>query len=339
MKTESATLARSDHSTNFLGSSSRSRPTNEKRLLRDRFLSLHEVGTRNPMYDKILVPIDGSGGAENAVSRTFDFARTFGSSVHVLYVVETGSEPVEISHEQRDELRRPSEKRGRQATARVQERATEHGFEATRVIREGVPYRIILEYADETDVGLIVMGTYGRTGSKRVGLGSTTERVISLADSPVLAVPLTDETGVDIDAVDYNRVVIATDGSDDAERAAERGLGIAELYDADVCITYVIDTTIYDLQDAPRSIIGLLKEGGQNAVEAIAADGRDRGLSVETDVLRGVPDAEIVEYADRIGGDLLVMGTRGRGGGTDDFLGSTTARVLRRTSHPILTVG
>lgn len=183
------------------------------------------------------------------------------------------------------------------------------------------------------------MGMYSRTGSKRMGLGSTTERVISLADSPVLAVPLTDETGVDIDAVNYNRVVIATDGSDDAERAAERGLGIAELYDADVCITYVIDTTTDDLQDAPRSIIGLLKEGGQDAVDAIAANGRDRGLSVETDVLRGVPDAEIVEYADRIGGDLLVMGTRGRGGGTDDFLGSTTARVLRRTSHPILTVG
>lgn len=63
------------------------------------------------MYDKILVPIDGSGGAENAVSRTFDFARTFGSSIHVLYVVETGSESVEIGHEQRDEsdVRRKNE--------------------------------------------------------------------------------------------------------------------------------------------------------------------------------------------------------------------------------------
>ncbi|WP_306061860.1 universal stress protein [Natronococcus wangiae] len=291
------------------------------------------------MYDTILVPIDGSDGAENAVSRAFDLALTFSASIHVLYVAETESEPVEISREQHNELRRPSEKRGRQATARAHEQATELSLDVTRSVREGVPYRIILEYADEHGINLIAMGTHGRTRAERVRLGSTTERVITLADSPVVAVPLTDEERVDVATVDYDRIVIATDGSDAAERAAERGLEIAESYDADVYVTYVIDTTTYDLKDAPRSIVGLLKEGGKNAVEAITADGRGRELSVETDVLRGVPDEEIIEYTDGIDADLVVMGVRGRGGATESFLGSTTARVIRRTTRPILTVG
>jgi nucleotide-binding universal stress UspA family protein len=291
------------------------------------------------MYSTILVPVDGSGGSDGAVTRTLAFARKFGATVHVLHVVDTKTGPVGLDRTQRERIRRPFEKRGRQATARIQERATEHGIDATRTVREGVPYRIILEYADEHDIDLIVMGTHSRTGAERVALGSTTERVITLADSPVLAVPLTDENEADIDSIEYARVVIATDGSDVAERAAERGIEIAEAYDSEVYVAYVIDTMTYNLEDSPRSIIGLLKEGGQNAAGAIAAEGRDRGLSVGTDVLRGVPHDEIIEYVDEVSGDIVVLGTRGRGGAAGDLIGSTTARVLRRTSHPILTVG
>ena len=290
------------------------------------------------MYDTILVPSDGSSGAENAVPRALDFARTFGASIHVLSVVDTGSEPAGLDRDEHDELRQPSEKRGRQATARVHEQATDIGLEATRTVRDGIPHRTILEYADEHGVDLIVMGTHGRTGPELVRLGSTTERVSSLADAPVLAVPLTDGDRIDADAIGYDRVVIATDGSDAAERAAQRGFDVAASYGSDVYAIYVIDTTTYDLEDAPRSIIGLLKEGGQHAVDELSTAGRDRDLSVQTDVLRGVPDEEIAEYTEGIGGDLLVMGTRGRGGATGDLLGSTVARVLQRTTRPILTV-
>lgn len=73
-----------------------------------------------------------------------------------------------------------------------------------------MPYRFILDYADEHGVDLIVMGTHGRTGPERVALGSTPERVITLADSPVLAVPLTDEDGADIDSIEYARVLRRT---------------------------------------------------------------------------------------------------------------------------------
>ncbi len=288
------------------------------------------------MYSTILLPIDDGGDADGVIDRTLEFARRFDATVHVLSVVETGAEPVGLDQQARDELRGRAEKRGRQATARVQERAAELDVETTRAVREGTPHELVLEYAEREGVDLIVMGTRTRDGPS-VGLGSTTERVVARADRPVIAVRLEGDTPA-VDEISYDRVVIPTDGSDAAERAAERGLEFAETYGASVYVPYVVDTTSYDLEETSRSMVGLLKQGGQNAVEAVAEDARERGLSVKTDVLRGVPDEELLEYADGLEGDLIAMGTRGRGGATGDLLGSTTDRVLRRAHCPVLTV-
>ncbi len=288
------------------------------------------------MYDSILIPFDGSGRGETAVSLGLELAQALDVPVTVLSVVPAGAEPAGLDREQADELRAVSTEHRQEATARVVDRATELGLDATHSVREGAVYRTILDHADEHDTDLIVMGTHGRTGPDAVRLGSTAERVISLASMPVLAVPPAKGIGIDGDGVD--RIVLATDGSGAADRAAEHGIELAAATEAAVSVVYVVDSTTYDLQDAPRSIIGLLTEGGQNTVAEIAAEARDRGLSVDTSVRRGRPDESVVAFADDRDGALVVMGTSGRGGATDALLGSTVARVLRRTNSPILVV-
>jgi nucleotide-binding universal stress UspA family protein len=292
------------------------------------------------MYDDILVPTDGSRGAESASARAFDLARTSDATLHVLHVVDTGPEPPGLVSTERDELRRRSKTRGRKAADRLREEATDLGLKTALSVREGTPYRAILAYVDENDVDLVVMGTHGRTGAERARLGSTTERVIALADVPVMAVRLVEdreppEPGYGM----YDHVVIPTDGSEVAERAADHALGIAERYGADVHVVYVVDTTTYGFEDAPRSIVGLLKEGGRNAIEAIAVAANERELPVTSDVLRGVPHEAIAEYATGVDADLIAMGTRGRAAGDDRLLGSTTARVVRRSTIPVLAHG
>lgn len=291
------------------------------------------------MYENILVPTDGSRGAEGAIARAFDLARTGDGTVHVLYVVDTGSEPSGLATPEREELRQHSEKRGRQATARIQERATELGLDTVRVVREGVPHRGILDYVADNDIDLVVMGTHGLAGTERSRLGSTTERVITLADVPVMAVRLAEDTDVPESGYGmYDHVVVPTDGSEAAERAATQVLEIAERYGATVHVIYVVDTTTYGFEDAPRSIVGLLKEGGQKAVDEIATDARDRNLPVTTDILRGVPHEAILEYAEGVDADVIAMGTRGRTGDMDRLLGSTTARIVRRSDVPVLAI-
>ncbi len=292
------------------------------------------------MFTTVLVPTDGSPGAEVAIAHATELGWTYGASVHALYVVDTEAEPTGLPTDEREELRAPSERRGREATIRVTDRAEDRDLKAAREVREGSPHREILEYVDEQDVDLIVMGTHGRTGADRARLGSTTERVITLSDVPVLSIRLSEEPEEpDSDVGPYDDVVIPTDGSDAAERAAETALDIAEKYDAAVHAVYVLDTTTYALKDAPRSIVGLLKEGGRNATESVADMARERDLPVTADLRRGVPADELLDYADGVDADLIAMGTRGRTVGSGRLLGSTTARVVRRSTVPVLSVG
>ncbi|WP_254526082.1 universal stress protein [Natrinema caseinilyticum] len=291
------------------------------------------------MYGTILVPTDGSAGAEAPIAHATELARTYGAAVHTLYVVDTGGEPPAVSGDERDDLLAPSERRGREATIRITDRAEEFDLKASREVREGTPYGEILAYADEYDVDLLVMGTHGRTGADRARLGSTTERVLTLADVPVLSVRLADDSDVPAsETISYDRIVIPTDGSDGAIRAAETALDVAEKYDAAVHTVYVVDPTPYDLEDASRSIVGLLTEGGHNATETVAEMARDRDLDATTAVRRGDPADELLEYVSSVDADLVAMGTRGRSVGSGRLLGSTTARVVRRSPIPVLTV-
>ncbi|MWV41202.1 universal stress protein [Natrialba sp. INN-245] len=290
------------------------------------------------MFATLLVPTDGSDGSDAAIAHAIEYGQTYGAKIRALYVVETGLEPSDLTDDQRDALEAPSEGRGREATIEVTNRAESAGLEAAREVREGVPYREILSAAVESGDDLIVMGTHGRRGVDRARLGSTTERVLALADVPVLSVRLDEDASPAVDD-DYDRIVVPTDGSDAAERAAETAFDVAERYDATVYTVYVLDTTIYDLEDAPRSTIGPLREGGENAIQSVASMAEDRGLETKTAVQRGVPADELLAYASSVDADLLAMGTRGQAVGTGDLLGSTTARVVRRSPVPVLSVG
>lgn len=282
------------------------------------------------MYEDVLLPTDGSPGAESAVVRALDLARVCDATVHVLHVVDATLALHDVESD-------AAEQRGREATVRIEEQASEVGVETRRAVREGVPYRGILEYVDEYDIDVVVMGVRARADGEGSYAGSTTEDVLTLADVPVLAVPFAEATTAPESGYGtYDDVLVSTDGSDPAERAATHALDLAEWYGADLHVLYVVDTTTYGFDDVPGSIVGLLKDGGRNAVESIATEGRERPLSVQTDVVRGTPHETIREYAAGVDADAIAMGTRGRTPETDRLLGSTTGRVVRRAGTPVL---
>lgn len=287
-------------------------------------------------YDKILLPTDGRAATEGALLRALDLARGLGASVHALYVVNTGGSTESFPAGERETLTEFLGSRGRQATVDVQNEASELDVEVSREIREGIPSDEILACAEEQDADLITMGTRGRVAD--LHLGSTTRRVLARATIPVLAVPYDESIAIPENAVEnYDRLVIATDGSDASDRVADHALQIAERYGAEALVVYVVDTDTYSLRDAPRSIVGILKEGGKNALDAVAADARERNVPVETTILRGIPEDAILQYTAGAGGDLIAVGAGARTGDDRYFLGSTTARILRRSSVPVLT--
>jgi len=289
------------------------------------------------MYDDILVPTDGRPGTDGAVARGLYFARTFDATVHALFVRETRLDSGDLPEGDQDLVRAELETRGETAIDDVQEWGADLGVDVVTQLREGVPGQVIREYAAEAEIDLVVMGRRARESDSSY-LGSTTQRVLVRSPAPVIAVPVSDSEIPEPGYTAFDRVLVPTDGSDVAERAATHGLTVAERYGADVRVVYVVDTTTHELADTSRSILGPLREGGRNALEDIAEEARDRNLPVSTAMLEGTPAEEIIQYADGTGSDLIAMGTHGAGGSREQLLGSTATRTLRRSTVPVLTV-
>ncbi|PSQ42546.1 hypothetical protein BRD17_08615 [Halobacteriales archaeon SW_7_68_16] len=142
----------------------------------------------------------------------------------------------------------------------------------------------------------------------------------------------------------YRTILVPTDGSDPAARAVREAVALAETTDGTVHALSVIDDDAV-VGTAPDDYVGGLDEvydaiegHSERAVERAADTCRDADLAVRTAVRTGTPDVEITEYADEIAADLIVMGTHGRRGLSRLLLGSTTERVVRTATRPVLTV-
>ena len=142
------------------------------------------------LYDRILVPTDGSAEGERAVAHALDVATVHDATVHAIYVVDTASYagmPMESSWEGIGDLLRSD---AADAVERVKRLAAEAAVDVDTAVVDGSPSREIIRYAEDNDCDLVVMGTHGRGGIDRLLLGSVAEKVVRGASVPVLTVRL-----------------------------------------------------------------------------------------------------------------------------------------------------
>ena len=142
------------------------------------------------MYDRILLPTDGSDAGNRAVDQALGLARETGATLHVLFVVEDIPYAPEMMD---DKVEAQLRTIGEEALEGIRKRADEAGVEVVAALREGVPHTSVLNYIEDEECDLVVMGTHGRSGLDRYLLGSVTERVVRTAPVPVLTVRRDDE--------------------------------------------------------------------------------------------------------------------------------------------------
>ncbi|ELY38532.1 universal stress protein [Natronorubrum tibetense] len=162
------------------------------------------------MYDDVLIPTDGSDGTRQSITHGVTIATQFDATIHALSIVPEGP----LGTLQSDAAA-PAAHRAVERVAVDAERA---GVDVETAVEQGVPHEEILAYADEHDIDMIVMGTQGRTGLDRVLVGSVTERIVRMADVPVVTVRFTDD--------------IRIEDAEEADRIAREAL-VAESPDAD----------------------------------------------------------------------------------------------------------
>lgn len=137
------------------------------------------------MYDRILVATDGSADGNRAVTHALEQAEQHGADLHAMFVVNTDrySEPALSSVEAETQ---EVEEWGKQELNEVVERAEALDIEVATRCCHGKPYVEIINYADEIDADLIVLGYHGHSHTETEQIGSVTDRVVQDIGRPVL---------------------------------------------------------------------------------------------------------------------------------------------------------
>jgi nucleotide-binding universal stress UspA family protein len=299
---------------------------------------------------RILFPTDFSACAEGAYRHAAYLARRTGAELHVLHVIEGVAEPLvdwvedfRITPEDvAADLDLPAPEPPDAARGRDRKPG---GFvpivDAEERAEKAGP--AILQYVEDNDVDLVVMGTHGRRGVRRLLMGSVAEEVVRLAPCPVFTVGGRDtcEGGWSI-----GRIVTPTDFSEHAALAARHAAALAEAYGAALDLLHVIDPGL--LLRATDPFMGAsgnsteeVRLRGQEALERLAAE-----LEGEFPAVGGVgafvrigrPPSDIVSFAEGHAADLLVVGSHGRTGVGRLLIGSVAERVVRSAPCPVYTV-
>ena len=143
---------------------------------------------QSELYKKILIATDGSEPNKNAISYAIELAKISGAKLYALYVVDTAafaSIPMDAGWEMMYGL---LQEEGKSATTAVEDLAKDAGIEVVEEVLEGHPSHEIIEFAEQNEIDVIVMGTLGKSGLDRFLLGSVAEKITRNSNVPVLVV-------------------------------------------------------------------------------------------------------------------------------------------------------
>ena len=139
-------------------------------------------------YQKILIPVDGSVFSDEALAKGCEFAKDAGSAVTILFVKDRAAYLQMAVNTDPDDVDSILAEESDRVLSKASETAESLGVSCETVSVEGNPDRTIAELAENCD--LVVMGTAGRTGIRKMLMGSVTQYVIANTECPVMAVKI-----------------------------------------------------------------------------------------------------------------------------------------------------
>lgn len=282
--------------------------------------------------ERILFPTDFSEGAARAFPQAAFLAHAHGADLFILSVASRHL------HAYRQMVKRhpmtADEINGMMRDLPFD--AGDLSIEQMQVEGAIVPDRIV-EFADERDIDLVVMGTHGRTGVNRMLMGSVAEDVVRAAPCPVLTTRGTSETAP---SKHVSRILVPVDFSDGSHLAVAHARDLALTYGAQVDLLHVVEEVVYPSTYGIEPVelpTGEVIENVENALADIARE--EIGIEhVVVEAKTGYAPATIRAYADEVGVDLIVIATHGRSGLDRLLMGSVTENVVRRATQPVFVV-
>jgi nucleotide-binding universal stress UspA family protein len=284
--------------------------------------------------EKILLSTDGSEHSEGAVREAIKLAKKCGSKLTILSVIDTNPEFDTLA----PQIVEKKAKEVRMNLDAMQARAKNEGGDCGTAVREGEDsYKYIVDEAVKNKSSMIVMGRRGRTGLKRLMMGSVTARVIGHAPCNVLVVPRAAQLG-------FTNIVVATDGSKHSVAAASEAIGLAKRNGSALTVLSVVPSDIDTPVDIgftvnQQELIAEkeMQEAEKNA-RSVKEAAQNEGVAVKAFIMSGKPADAIIEIAKERRADLIVLGSHGRTGLERLLMGSVAERVIVLATCPVLVV-
>ena len=278
------------------------------------------------MYERILVPLDGSPLAEQVLAYVSVLGKAFGSSVTLFRTFDTV--PEEMADPEHgvyiDRLASAFRNTTLEYLGRVKSSMTELGDAVSTSAHEGDAASLIINEAANDPNTLIVMATHGRSGITRWVLGSVTDKVLRAAANSLMIIRARPQEG--FTAVQIDTLVVPLDGSPMSEEVLTHVTAMSKAIGAKVNLVRVAPSP--DGQAEAREYLSQLGERL-----------RQEGVtSVEEHVLNGEPAGALLDMLESSPHAMVTMTTRGRSGLERWVLGSVTDRIVRHSGTPVLVV-
>lgn len=299
------------------------------------------------MYRALLVPLDGSSFAEQALPMAVEIAVRSGATLHIVVVhsaiavVPGPGEPVVLDPAVDDASRRQEEK----YLATVSKPLTGQGVhQVVTSLLDGPTAQRIGDYVRAHAIDLVVLTTHGRGVLSRFWIGSVADRLVRLLETPILLIRPQAVRGAPSPAM-VRRILVPLDGSPLAAAMVEPVSRFGQLLGAEFTLfrAVVLPPLVWlPLPGVimPPEVAGMparLELEANRYLHQVAQQLRLKGSSVEIAVeVAPEPVAAIADYAERHGADLIALATHGYGGATRLLLGSVADKLLRTATVPLL---
>lgn len=287
---------------------------------------------------RIVVGVDGSATSQEALRWAVAIGEALGAEVvaiHALGLLDRWVDPDASARSWRRTLSALVEQTwcapfaGSPATPRVE-------------VHDGDPVDVLLGAAEHEHADLLVVGSRGVGNRQELALGSTSLRVLQAARVPVLVVPARRPGAVPADGLRLRHLLVGVDRSETSRTALELAADVAMALGGSLSVLEVVEFVPPFPLAGPTRDVGGGDEPSTGSTLALVEDEvrdiRARGVGVQVIVRSGDPARTLLEVADDVDADLVVVGTRGRGGPAELLLGSVARTVADRARRPTLVV-
>ena len=298
------------------------------------------------MYNRILVPLDGSTTAEKVLPYSRYLANKFKVPVELLSVVDIGeiaSHMVSDKARFLDSIIEDAVASGASYLRRVA--TTFKGTDVTCTVERGRPEDAIIERAATDKAMLITMATHGRSGLSRFLLGSVAEKVLRGTANPLLLVRAVNDAVPGAEAV-LKSITVPLDGSELAERVLPMAAHLAKELELQVELfrAYHIPYDVYAGEeglygDEYDELLGSVRDEAKEYLEKKAEELKSLGVGKVTCTIKeGSAGDEIIALGRATADNLVAMSSHGRSGVKRWVLGSVAETVVRHSGDPVLIV-